>query len=217
MIMTNSQNNPLVFFGNKENSFEKIKTDFPDLEFNKLKQVHSNIIVEACSSSTEADSHFSSKVKTALLISTADCMPIMIYCRQTHRIAAVHAGWRGVENKITEKTLNRLIMTGSSNKDFKFWIGPHILQNSFEVTSETFSLLAKSQYDLNYEDYATVKNDKYFVALNVMVESQIKHVLNTTPEIVYFNIDTRSSDNYYSYRRNPTLTERNLSFICLLS
>ena len=215
--MINFQNKVLVFFGNTQDSIEKIKSDFPYLIFKKIKQTHSNIVVESSNINATADSHYSAKACEALIISTADCLPIMIYCSQTHRVAAVHAGWRGVVNKVTEKTLLQLISTGSSDKKFHFWIGPHILQNSFEVDFEAYVLLSKAHYNLKNEDFMIFKNNKYFIELNKIVESQIKNVTDFTPEINFLNIDTKTNTDYYSYRRGQKTKERNLSFICLLS
>lgn len=214
--MISFQSRAFVFFGNAEDSFEKIQSDFRDLNFKKIRQTHSDIVIKASDQPIEADSHYTSKAKEALIIATADCMPIMIYCKQTHRAAAVHAGWRGVENKITEKTLHELISTGSSKKDFQFWVGPHILQNSFEVDLATYALLSKSHYNLKDEEYMICKNSKCYIALNKIIESQIKNILNKTPEIVFLNIDTKINSDYHSYRRDQKTKERNLSFICLL-
>lgn len=214
--MISFQSKAFVFFGSAEDSFEKIQSDFPDLNFKKIRQTHSDIVMKSSDQPVEADSHYTSNPKEALIIATADCLPIMIYCKQTHRVAAVHAGWRGVENKITEKTLQKLIMTGSSEKDFQFWIGPHILQNSFEIDFATYLLLSKSHYNLKDEDYMIFKNGKYYVALNKIVESQIKNVLNNVPEIISLNIDTKTNLDYYSYRRDQKTKARNISFIYLL-
>lgn len=196
---------------------EIIQKKYPTLLFKRIIQTHSDIIVESSLIPVEADAHYTAKSNEALLISTADCMPIMIYCRQTKRIAAVHAGWRGVENKIIKKTLQQLISTGSTTKDFKFWIGPHILQDSFEVDLSTFQLLSNSQYSLKNEDYVYTKNNKYYVNLLKIVRSQIINTISIEPDISITNIDTKINSDYYSYRRNNKAKERNLSFICLLS
>lgn len=215
--MINFQNKALVFFGTTQDSFAKIQSDFPLLNFKKIRQTHSDIVVESSDDLREADAHYTSENHAALLIATADCLPIMVYCRQTHRVAAVHAGWRGVENKITEKTLQRLIATGSSKKEFQFWVGPHILQNSFEIDLATYDLLSKAQYNLHAHDYAIAKNNKFYVSLNKIIESQIENILDRKPEIIFLGIDTKTNSDYYSYRRDHQTKERNLSFICLLS
>ena len=40
-----------------------------------------------------------------LCVSTADCVPILIYDKAKQVIAAIHAGWRGPMGRIVEKTL----------------------------------------------------------------------------------------------------------------
>lgn len=214
--MISFQNRAFVFFGNSQDNFAKIQQDFPRLNFKKIHQTHSDIVVESSANLNEADSHYTSETNAALLISTADCMPIMIYCKQTHRVAAVHAGWRGVANKITEKTLQKLIATGSSKKEFQFWVGPHILQGSFEVDRTTYDLLSVAHYNLPVNDYVVEKNNKYYVALNKIIETQIKNITGHSSEILFLDIDTKTSSDYYSYRRDQKTKERNLSFICLL-
>lgn len=209
--------NVLVGFGGAQDSFEKTKNEYPELHFKKIKQTHSDIVVEASDQVFEADAHFSSKPNEALIIATADCMPIMIFCEQTLRVAAVHAGWRGVENKIVEKTLNKLISTGSSQKKLHFWVGPHLLQSSFEVDQDVKDLLMSSQYGLKEEEICFYKNNKYYVDLFKIVKSQIVHVTGLAPKIEFLNIDTQTNSDYHSYRRDQKTKERNLSFISLLA
>jgi copper oxidase (laccase) domain-containing protein len=121
-----------VFFGNKKATLIEIERTFPHIDFFKIRQTHSDIIVEASSTLTEADGHWTKESNCGLLISTADCTPVMIYNRKTGAITAVHAGWRGVANQITLKAL-RLSMGEKPNpNDFEIWLGPHILKNSFE-------------------------------------------------------------------------------------
>lgn len=215
-------------FGGVQDSFEKIQIEFSNLKFKKIKQTHSSILVEVNGMPTEkltdkvpdnlieADAHYTAKPNVALLIATADCLPIMIYCQQTQRVAALHAGWRGVENKITEKTLKKLIATGSTNKNFKFWVGPHIMQKSFEVDSAVQILLTSAQHGLRTDDFSISKNNKYYIDLKKIVYSQIQHALALTPDTVFVDIDTKIDTNYYSYRREQSTQKRNLSFICLL-
>ena len=43
-----------------------------------------------------------------ICISTADCIPILLYDRKNAVIAAVHAGWRGTVNHILGHTLDKM-------------------------------------------------------------------------------------------------------------
>ena len=211
------QNDILVYFGDRRDSLTEILVQHPKLKFKKIRQTHSAIVVEASAVLNEADAHYTTSANEALLIATADCMPILIYCRQTHRVAAVHAGWRGIENRITEKTLQKLFETGSSKKDFQIWVGPHIQQNSFEIDLITLKRLQALQHNLQAERYITERNNKYYVALIKILESQIKNFTEKPTQIHSLDIDTKTNSDYYSYRREQMTKERNLSFICLLS
>lgn len=76
---------------------------------------------------------------TCLGISTADCVPILIYDQEKHAIAAVHAGWRGTQQRIVEKTINEMNRCFcSSATDLLATIGPSIGPDAFEVGPEVY-------------------------------------------------------------------------------
>jgi hypothetical protein len=202
-----------VFFGGKMASEQLIAEKFPQLTFLKVKQTHSNICRLASVEIHEADAHWTADQNKALMILTADCMPIMIYCLQTQRVAAVHAGWRGVANQIIVSTLCQLIESGSYQKQFIFWIGPHISQNSFEVQKDCLDLLEKAVYELNDRDYLSVYDNKMYVNLFIIVEAQIKKTIGCQPIIHSVAEDTFSNSEFFSYRRERQTSGRNLSFI----
>ncbi len=208
--------NCLVFFGNTTATAEKIENFYNDLRFRRIKQTHSDIIIAASEQLVEADAHYTDQKKHALLIATADCTPLMIYCRQTHRALAIHAGWRGVQNQITLKALQKLIATGSTDKNFEFFFGPHIMKDSFEVSEDVFLQLEKSQFGLDRSDYASSKNDKFYVDLQAIIFSQIRYVIGKEPSAMTLNLDTKTNELFHSYRRGKMTHERNLSFIAIL-
>lgn len=206
----------LIFFGNKNGELNPLKNEFPEFEFVRVKQTHSDIFLPASTELREADAHWTAEKNKALLIATADCMPIMIYCEQSHRAAAVHAGWRGVANGIIEKTLHQLNFSGSDLKQYKIFCGPSIQQDSFEVDKDVFDQLAAKSRSSQSSSYSYQKNNKFYVNLNKIAQNQIVYtagILNS----VFSSIDTKTDENYYSYRRGKLRAERNLSFICLLT
>ncbi len=70
-------------------------------------------------------------------ISTADCVPILLFDAAHGAIAAVHAGWRGTVARIVEKTIAELSAAfGTKPSELKAAIGPCIMQESFEVGEE---------------------------------------------------------------------------------
>lgn len=211
----------LFFFGNGSATLDKLKTKFSDFKFYEIRQTHSDIVIEATTLYTEADAHFTSLKNAALFIKTADCMPLMVYCKQTQRVAAIHAGWRGVENKITRKTLETLSGSGSTLHDFDIYVGPSIQQKSFEVDRDVFEKLINSKTDhlahYNLAELYFQQNEKYYIDLNALVLQQINLVTNSRARVLFSKIDTKTSLDFHSYRRGKSSSERNISFVCLLT
>ena len=203
--------NFICFFGNKSGEAAQLAATFSDLTFFRVRQTHSDIVIPASEIYTEADAHFTQVPGRALLIATADCMPIMIYSPSTCSVAAVHAGWRGVESRITAIALAKITSPGDRPVVF---IGPSILKSSFEVDEDVYLRLCKAAVNLEPEKIAERRGEKFFVDLPKIVESQI---IDVAPQakIFYSNIDTKTDENFFSYRRGKQTSERNLSFISL--
>ena len=81
-----------------------------------------------------------SDVKGAVIgISTADCIPVVVWDRKRNVAAAIHAGWRGTVQRIVEKAVKELKSAfGSDMSDCEAVVGPGISLESFEVGDEVF-------------------------------------------------------------------------------
>ena len=44
-------------------------------------------------------------------VSTADCIPVLLYDEEHHAVAAIHAGWRGTLARIVHKTIQEMAFT----------------------------------------------------------------------------------------------------------
>lgn len=72
-------------------------------------------------------------------VSTADCIPILIYDRVHHAVAAVHAGWRSTVLRISEAVLQAMADAyGTRPQDVEAAIGPGISLEAFEVGDEVY-------------------------------------------------------------------------------
>ena len=73
-------------------------------------------------------------------VSTADCIPILLYDPVHHAVCAIHAGWRGTVKRITEQAVKKMTATyGSRPADMIAQIGPGISLDSFEVSMKPSS------------------------------------------------------------------------------
>ena len=73
-----------------------------------VRQVHGAEVVEVGTSSwdpsTAADGLVSAEPGQALLVRTADCVPVLLARTDGARVAAVHAGWRGLVAGVVGRT-----------------------------------------------------------------------------------------------------------------
>lgn len=76
-----------------------------------------------------------------LAISTADCLPIVLYDARAGRLAAVHAGWRGTVQSVARAAVADLLVAGSAPADLVVAIGPSIGPCCYEVDAPVIERL----------------------------------------------------------------------------
>lgn len=136
---------------------------------------------------------------------TADCVPILLYDKNNKVVAAIHAGWRGVEAKILSETFNVMKDNfASSSKDIICAIGPAIGPCCFEVSrdvADKFTFLKE-------------KENSIFVDLFKEVYSEAKS-LGFLEENIDISEKCTVCENelFHSYRREKGKTGRIGSFI----
>ena len=83
------------------------------------------------------DAFVTDKPGIAIGVRTADCVPVLLFDGKKKAIAAIHAGWKGTVQRITQKTVVFLQQTyGTDPADIKAVIGPSISPDSFQVGEE---------------------------------------------------------------------------------
>ena len=76
-------------------------------------------------------------------VSTADCIPVLLYDEAHHVVCAIHAGWRGTVKRIVMKAVEAMSATyGTQPQQLKAQIGPGIHLESFEVGDEVYDAFA---------------------------------------------------------------------------
>lgn len=112
-----------------------------------LRQVHGTDVAVLDAGTPEgsgaiaADACTTTEPGMACTIMVADCMPVLFSDEAGHRVAAAHAGWRGLAAGVLERTFGAFDAdngnvhgTGTSKKIA--WLGPCIGPEVFEVGSE---------------------------------------------------------------------------------
>ena len=82
-------------------------------------------------------------------VSTADCVPVLLYDAVKGVVAAVHAGWRGTVACIVEKCIAAMRERyGVSPTDVRAVIGPSISLEAFEVGDEVYDAFAAAAFPI---------------------------------------------------------------------
>jgi len=210
------QDQHLIFFGKNSATLDQIKQAYPDLTFQSVHQKHTNICVPSTFHSADiiADAHFTTEGKIALVVKTADCQPILAYNKSKNLILAIHAGWRGVENQITSKSLLQCELQQAD-----IFIGPCIQQDSFEVDLDVKGLLEKickiDHASTEFKNTFIQKSIKFHIDLTKIVIADIK-ATGVDAAISLLPFDTVTDLRFHSYRRDKLNCGRNLSFIARL-
>lgn len=151
----------------------------------------------------------------AIGVSTADCVPILIYDTRHHVAAAVHAGWRGTVQRIAEKAIEEMGKRyGTSGVDCKAIIGPSISKENFEVGNEVYAAFRAQGFD-NEQLYA-VHNGKWHIDLWECNRLQLINKTIDAHNIHVAGICTyQSSDRFFSARKLGIQSGRLFSGIIL--
>jgi YfiH family protein len=98
-----------------------------------LQQVHGTRVRLPGEQDACADACLSDRAGEVCVVLTADCLPVLLCNREGTRVAAAHAGWRGLLAGVLEQTCARFGQPGS---ELYAWLGPAIGPAAFEVGDE---------------------------------------------------------------------------------
>ena len=135
----------------------------------------------------------------------ADCQVVMLFDKRKKVAAIVHAGWRGVANKIVGKTVEKMTAEfGCSAADIYAAVGPSICRRCFECDSDVPETLQKA-YQNAMSEYIYQDKNKWHVDLK-----SITYTTLINCGISPINIDissicprcTTSGELWWSHRRH---------------
>lgn len=82
-------------------------------------------------------------------VSTADCIPVLLYDEEHHAAAAIHAGWRGTQARIVHKAVLEMRMAYNTDPaKLKVVVGPGISIDNFEVGDEVYEAFEQAAFDM---------------------------------------------------------------------
>lgn len=176
-----------------------------------LNQVHGTTVVDAATvkPACEADASFASRPEIVCAVLTADCLPVLLCDGDGTRVAAVHAGWRGILAGVIENAVRALHCSGSQ---LLAWLGPAIGPRAFEVGNEVRDafVAADPQAALAFEPAA---GGRWLADIYMLARQRLASVHVTA---VYGGnwCTVNDAERFYSYRRDG-VTGRMASLIWL--
>ncbi len=95
-----------------------------------------------------------------LLVTGADCLPILIYDSLMQIVGAIHAGWKSIFDQIISRAIDKFENLGSEPENLIVGIGPAICQKHFIVKNDVL----KNFMDL-YPSASMIRNNHGYVDL----------------------------------------------------
>ena len=133
-------------------------------------------------------------------VSTADCIPVLLYDPIRRASCAIHAGWRGTVQRIAEKAVGRMTETyGTNPKDIIAQIGPGIHLESFEVGEEVYEAFEKAGFPM---EQISKRYEKWHIDLPECNRLQLVAAGIPEAQIAVSPVCTfQQSDTFFSARR----------------
>lgn len=164
-----------------------------------LQQVHGIAVVEADPTQVAtADASWTETPGIACAAMTADCLPVLFCNRAGTRVAAAHAGWRGLANGVLEATLDSLAVPAD---EILAWLGPAIGAQAFEVGPEVREAFI-AQLPLASQAFAASPNAGKFLA-DIYQLARLRLAARGVTAVYGGGLCTVTDPRFFSYRRNP--------------
>ena len=159
----------------------------------------------------------------AIGVHTADCVPILLYDSRRRVVAAIHSGWKGTVQRISQKVL--FVMKsdfGSDAADVRAVIGPAIGPDSFQVGEEVVQFFKEQGFPLDdiwtfNPGYTGVPMaDGHHLDLFKANRWLLEEAGVPAAAIQVAGIDSYLDQTFFSARREGISCGRTISFIRLI-
>ena len=162
-----------------------------------LKQVHGTAVAAADPAQVaEADASWTATPGIACTVMTADCLPALFCDRAGTRVAAAHAGWRGLVNGVLEATLDSLAVPA---QDLLVWLGPAIGPQAFEVGPEVRDAFMAVQAEAEQAFVPSANAGKYLADIYQL--ARLRLAARGVTAVYGGGLCTVSDPRFFSYRR----------------
>ena len=164
-----------------------------------LRQVHGVVVVEADPGRiAEADGSWTGTPGIACTAMTADCLPALFCNKSGTRVAAAHAGWRGLAAGVLEAAADSL---DAAPADVLVWLGPAIGPKVFEVGPEVREAFMQ-QHPQTAQAFVPSHNPGKFLA-DIYQLARLRLAARGITAVYGGGLCTVTDPRFFSYRRSP--------------
>lgn len=164
-----------------------------------LQQVHGIVVAQADPNQVAtADASWTATPGIACTAMTADCLPALFCDRAGTRVAAAHAGWRGLAAGVLEATLDSLAVPP---EDVLVWLGPAIGPQAFEVGPEVRETFVQ-QLPEAAQAFVPSQNAGKFMA-DIYELARLRLAARGVTAVYGGGFCTVTDPRFFSYRRSP--------------
>jgi YfiH family protein len=164
-----------------------------------LHQVHGTQVVNAAEVDAvhEADGSYAVGSARPCVVMTADCLPVLLTDTAGRRVAALHAGWRGLAAGIIERGLEKL----DAADPLMAYLGPAIGPDAFEVGDDVVDAFCRRDSRAEQAFVPLPEDGKWLADLYLLARQQLAAA---GVDRVYGGGRCTYSepDWFYSYRRD---------------
>lgn len=164
-----------------------------------LRQVHGVVVVEADPGRiAEADGSWTGTPGIACTAMTADCLSALFCNKSGTRVAAAHAGWRGLAAGVLEAAADSL---DAAPADVLVWLGPAIGPKAFEVGPEVREAFMQ-QHPQTAQAFVPSHNPGKFLA-DIYQLARLRLAARGITAVYGGGLCTVTDPRFFSYRRSP--------------
>lgn len=206
----NVGDDPMRVGRNRKIFFEQVGISEHDLAI--PLQCHSNNVlkVDTQGEYRESDALITNTTHVALVVTVADCVPILLFDPINKVIGAVHAGWRGTVGLVVKRAVEKMKTEyRTDSAQMLAYIGPSAGVCCYEVGGEVAVMFGNKvvPYD----------NKKIFIDLKKENTHQLQQqgVLESNIE-VSTSCTICEKELFHSYRRDGRNSGRMMAVICMI-
>jgi polyphenol oxidase len=184
-----------------------------------LDQVHSDKIhriAQAPKKKISGDALMTQAQGLALVIKTADCLPVLIVDEKQSAVAAVHCGWRGTRKKILDKAVREMAAAfGSDPGSLLVALGPCIGPECYEVGRDVRDGYEEAGFPDTVFWPSPTAEGKFLFNLREANRWLLGAAGVRSRNVFSVDVCTRCRPELMSYRRDKDKTGRMFAFVAM--